>query len=115
MAVPCEMMRSTKSPSHRWERITRAAVGVVIAVSLVAVFFGYALGKKQRTLCWDPPSSGSAANYLVTFDVTTAPLFTTGQCIRIPTLPVGDHVAEVRAIDKDGRVGPPGSIRFVER
>src|SRR5262245_10916430 len=69
--------------------------------------------RSQDHLCWDAPSTGSPVKYVVTFD-GGAPLESTIECVRVPqTLPSGEHVATVRAVDAFGQVSPPATIKFV--
>src|SRR5262245_26070016 len=99
--------------SWRW-----IALGILL---LAAIGVGLAIVSRTRAtqpqdyLCWDAPSTGSPAKYVVTFDGGT-PLESTGECVRVPqTLPSGEHVAMVRAVDAFGQVSPPATIKFVVR
>jgi hypothetical protein len=103
------IMRSRKS--RRW-----IIAGVVV---LTLIGFGIAVVARSRAtraqqyLCWDAPSTGSPAKYVVSFDDRTREELT-GECVRVPAaLTSGEHVAVVRAIDAFGQLSPPASIRFV--
>lgn len=102
-------MRSTNG--WRW-----IIAGVLILAAIgagLAVVARTRPARPQDHLCWDPPSTGTAAKYVVTFDGGT-PLEVTGECVRVPEeLPTGDHVAAVRAVDAYGQMSPPASVKFV--
>jgi len=99
------------SSSRRW---IIAAVLVLAAIAAgLAVVARTRATRPQDHLCWDAPSTGSPAKYIVTFD-GGAPLESTGECVRVPqTLPSGEHVAVVRAVDAFGQASPPATIKFV--
>lgn len=102
---------STHSPKRR-----RWPAAVVIALTIVGVGLSIAAltrpARQQEYLCWDTPSSGPPAKYVVTFD-ERAPLDTTADCVRVPAdLSLGDHVATVLAVDAYGQMSPPASLTF---
>jgi hypothetical protein len=105
---------STHTPkSRRW------IAAVVIALTIVGVGLSIAArtrpARQQEFLCWDTPSSGTPAKYLVTFDGGTS-LDTTAECVRVPAeLLLGDHVGVVRAVDAYGQMSPPASLTFTIR
>lgn len=89
-----------------------AGTAIAIGVGIVIVIVRTRPEKEQHYVCWDAPTSGPPASYQVTFDGVGPPLVTTGECVRLPELSVGDHVAEVRAVNAEGRVGPAAVVRF---
>ena len=98
--------------SRRW---IIAGVLVLLAIGGLLVATRLRASRPPDKLCWDAPSTGSVAKYVVTFDGGT-PLEITGECVRVPSaLASGDHVAVVRAVDAFGQVSPPATVKFVVR
>jgi hypothetical protein len=100
----------------------RLSVGwwiVLTVLALAAIVVGIGLLSRIGTdenheyLCWDTPSTGSPAKYVVTFDAGTRVEVAT-ECVRVPaTLHSGNHVAVVQAVDAYGQLSPPATLKFV--
>lgn len=99
-----------RPPSHRWW--VAAAGALVLAAVILLTWPGSKAGREQKYFCWDEPSTGTPAKYVVAFDAM--PSFdTTGECVRVPPeLPVGQHVATVRAVDAYEQASPTASLEF---
>jgi len=99
-------------------RTTRALL-VVAGVGLLIAAMGLWVETRTRTapvdqkyFCWDAPSRGTPAKYIINFDNGVA-VETTGECVRVPLdLRPGDHLASVRAVDVNGQSSPPASLKF---
>src|SRR4029453_17934530 len=93
---------------------------IILAVlALTTIVVGVALMSRTGThenheyLCWDTPSTGAPAKYVVTFDGGSRVEATT-ECVRgLTTLHSGNHVAVVQAVDAYGQMSPPASLKFV--
>jgi hypothetical protein len=108
-------MPSSNKPGPYYLRrkwISGIVISVVVGVALMIVGFRGRSAQQQRSLCWDAPATGKPVSYQVIFDGVGNPLVTTGECVRLPALSVGDHVAEVRATGADGRTSPAAVLRF---
>jgi hypothetical protein len=93
--------------------IILAVLALATIVVGVAVMLRTDTDENHEYLCWDTPSSGAPAKYVVTFD-SGSRIEVTGECVRVPTtLHSGSHVAVVQAVDGYGQVSPPASLKFV--
>ena len=102
-------MRS--AASRRWIIVGIVAL-TAMGVGIALIAYNRATPPRQY-LCWDTPSTGQPAKYLVTFD-GGSPLELTSDCVRVPAeLHTGTHTVVVRAVDAFGQASPPTSLQFV--